>query len=85
MGSSGLGLGELRAIKDKARDLALLWVAQQMDKELAQGWDCRRKRGGEGLVMAGPPRAKPASKQASEEDMAQGALGHSLPPFSDVG
>ena len=56
-----------------------------MDKELAQGWDYRRKRGGEGLVMAGPPRAKPASKQASEEDMAQGALGHSLPPFSDVG
>ena len=58
-----------------------------MDKELAQGWDCRRKRRGKrkGLVMAGPPRAKLAGKQASEEDMAQDALGHSLPPFSDVG
>ena len=36
-------------------------------------------------MMAGPPRAKLAGKQASEEDMAQEALGHSLPPFSDVG
>lgn len=58
---------------------------QQMDKEAAQGWDCRRMKGQKGLVMAGPPRAGQPAHRLQRKTQPRVPQGHSLPPFSDVG